>query len=134
MRTAFTPAVALAALLAALSTPVLAAQPAAAASSQVVTFAVADAFCPAHGLYGISHVSVASDSGMVAEQNFSWNTRAAATSIDLVPPEGGAATVTVSYHCNVKVLWWYEAGPRRAVTGSSWVNGAGPQPTYTFVP
>jgi hypothetical protein len=112
----------------------LLAPPADAASTQIVRFSVARLYCPEDGVYGISHVSVNGTAGMSAEQNFIWNTQTAATSIDSVPPEGALANVTVTYRCNVKVLWWYEAGSGQQATGARWVYGSGSQPSYTLVP
>ncbi len=105
-----------------------------ATSTQVVNFRVDGSFCPQHGLYGIAHVTVDGTAGMSADQNFIWTTQTAATSIHSVPPQGAVANVTVVYHCNVQVLWWLEPGDARRVTAALWVNGSGPQPSYTIGP
>ena len=105
-----------------------------ATSTQVVNFAVDESFCPQHGLYGIAHVTVDGTAGMTADQNFIWTTKTAATSIHSVPPAGAVANVTVVYHCNVQVLWWLEPGNSRKVSAALWVNGSGPQPSYTIRP
>ncbi|MGO4227348.1 hypothetical protein AB4Y72_00610 [Arthrobacter sp. YAF34] len=105
-----------------------------ATSTQVVNFSVDDSFCPQYGLYGIAHVTVDGTAGMRADQNFIWTTKTAATSIHSVPPAGAVANVTVVYHCNVQVLWWVEPGNARRVSAALWVNGSGPQPSYTIRP
>ncbi|QCB97548.1 hypothetical protein E5206_11980 [Arthrobacter sp. PAMC25564] len=118
----------------ALVSAALMAPPAEADSTQTVRFSVSGLYCPEDGVYGISHVSVNGAAGMRAEQNFIWNTKTAATSISSVPPEGALANVTVTYRCNVKVLWWYEAGSGQQAAGTRWVYGSGPQPGYTLFP
>jgi hypothetical protein len=105
-----------------------------ATSTQVVNFSVDGSFCPQYGLYGIAHVTVDGTAGMTADQNFIWTTTTAATSIHSVPPAGAVANVTVVYHCNVQVLWWVEPGSARRVSAALWVNGSGPQPSYTIRP
>lgn len=122
-----------AALFAVLGSTLLA-PPAQAASTQIVGFSIAGAYCPDYGVYGISHVYVNGNAGMTADQNFIWNTQTASTSISSVPEEGALANVTVVYHCNVKVLWWFEAGGNRQATTTAWVYGSGWQPTYTLYP
>jgi hypothetical protein len=103
-------------------------------STQVVNFSVDGSFCPQYGLYGIAHVTVDGTAGMTADQNFIWTTKTAATSIHSVPAAGAVANVTVVYHCNVQVLWWVEPGSARRVSAALWVNGSGPQPSYTIRP
>jgi len=105
-----------------------------ATSTQVVNFSVDGSFCPQYGLYGIAHVTVDGTAGMRADQNFIWTTKTAATSIHSVPAAGAVANVTVVYHCNVQVLWWVEPGNARRVSAALWVNGSGPQPSYTIHP
>ena len=105
-----------------------------ATSTQVVNFSVDGSFCPQYGLYGIAHVTVDGTAGMRADQNFIWTTKTAATSIHSVPAAGAVANVTVVYHCNVQVLWWVEPGNARRVSAALWVNGSGPQPSYTIRP
>jgi hypothetical protein len=122
-----------AALMALVSATVLA-PPAKAASTQTVSFSVDRLYCPEFGVYGISHVNVNGTGDLRADQNFIWNTQSAATSIDSVPPEGAVANVTVTYHCNIQMLWWHEAGSARRATAARWVNGSGAQPSYTLVP
>jgi hypothetical protein len=105
-----------------------------ATSTQVVNFSVDGSFCPQYGLYGIAHVTVDGTAGMTADQNFIWTTKTAATSIHSVPAAGAVANVTVVYHCNVQVLWWVEPGSARWASAALWVNGSGPQPSYTIRP
>lgn len=106
----------------------------AATSTRTVTFSVSELFCPRHGLYGISYVTVTGADGMSARQRFIWQTKAAGTAIEAVPADGAQAQVTVTYRCNTKVLWWYEAGAARQTTASLWIPGSGPQPEYTLEP
>lgn len=122
-----------AALIAVASATVLA-QPAAASSTQTLRVSVDRQYCPELGVYGISHVTVNGTGDLRADRNFIWNTQTAETPIDSVPPEGALANVTVTYHCNVQVLWWHEAGSARQATGTRWINGSGWQPSYTLVP
>lgn len=103
-------------------------------STRTVTFSVSAQFCPDHGLYGISYVTVTGTEGMSARQRFIWQTKAASTAIEAVPADGALADVTVTYRCNTRVLWWYEAGAARQTTASLWIPGSGPQPVYTLEP
>lgn len=104
------------------------------ASTQTVSLSIDPLYCPELGVYGISHVTVAGTGDLRADQNFIWTTQTAAVSIDSVPPEGATANVTVTYRCNIRMLWWKEAGSSRYATAALWVNGSGPQPSYTLVP
>lgn len=110
------------------------AAPADAASTQVVRFSVSSDFCPQYGVYGISHVDINGSGEMHASQNFANTTQSAATSILGVPPGGAMAHVTVTYHCKVKVLWWYRPGDRELGVGNRWVYGSGWQPNYVITP
>lgn len=104
------------------------------ASAQTVSFSIDPLYCPGLGVYGISRVTVEGTGDLTASQNFLWTTQTAKVSIGQVPPEGAVAWVTVTYRCKVQVLWWQEAGSSQYATAARWVNGTGPQPSYTLVP
>lgn len=112
----------------------LLAPPAQAASTQLVRFSVSGDFCPEYGVYGISHVDVNGDAGMHASQNFANTTQNAPTSIQDVPAAGAMARVTVTYHCKVKVLWWFSPSDRQLAKGNRWVYGSGWQPDHIITP
>ncbi|WP_427007493.1 hypothetical protein [Pseudarthrobacter sp. H2] len=118
----------------ALASAAVLAPPAAASSTQTLRVSVDGRYCPEFGVYGISHINVNGTGDLRADQNFIWNTQTAETPIGSVPPEGALANITVTYHCNVQVLWWHEAGSAQQATGTRWVNGSGWQPSYTLVP
>ncbi len=71
---------------------------------------------------------------MTAGQRFIWQTKSADTAVEAVPSEGALAHVTVTYRCNTRVLWWFEAGAARQATASLWIPGSGPQPDYILEP
>lgn len=103
-------------------------------STQIVSFSIDPLYCPEMGVYGISRVTVEGTGDLNASQNFTWATQTAAVSIREVPPEGAIAWVTVTYRCKIQVLWWHEAGSSRYATAARWINGAGPQQSYTLAP
>jgi hypothetical protein len=106
----------------------------ASASTQTVGFRAGSWYCP-NGVYGIDHVEVFGTSS-APSANGSWsgptNTQTAHVTINGVPSGGGNVYVVVTYHCNVRVLWWWAPGPGEPASGYRWVYGSGSQPTYTL--
>jgi hypothetical protein len=106
-----------------------------AASTQTVGIRVQSWRCPQYGVFGISRVTVTgtwSGPNINADQSFTNTTQTARVSVQGVPPGGGAGHFTATYHCKVKVLWFYMAGPGEPAVGDRWVYGTPPQPTYTL--